>query len=311
MGLACAGQIASLGCYPVERDYAANRDPTDVEHNYRYIDDIQTLTGCIPTEKQYGMQYKDTRPKEGELVYLGMEQKWLDAKDGVKYITGMHFRDATYPIKIRRYPGSGSMVTDSQRMGVITGQFIRAQRLCNTLRTFKEAVQNVALAAMRRGYKRRELDRMWGKFLVNWWKAEEMRRGELRSWFRKMTSRVHKTMQRENRGQEQDHQLGQRECKHGSRCLYKTSACPFAHPAIRVPSAPKGDQEMVPSEPAEGVPSAPEGTKSRAPSAPSEDVEMVPSESLQKEEGVPPAPGPRQQEEVRVPPVPGAWQQRG
>jgi hypothetical protein len=240
-----------------------------------------------------------------------MEQKWLDVKDGVKYITGMHFRDATYPIKVQRYPGSGSMVTDSQRMGVITGQFIRAQRLCNALRTFKEAVQNVALAAMRRGYKRRELDRMWGKFLVNWWKAEEMRRGELRSWFRKMTSRVHKTVQWENRGQEQDHQLGQRECKHGSRCLYKTSACPFAHPAIRVPSAPKGDQEMVPSEPAEGVPSAPEGTQSRAPSAPSEDVEVVPSETLQKEEGVPPAPGPRQQEEVRVPPVPGAWQQRG
>jgi hypothetical protein len=32
---------------------------------------------------------------------------------------------------------------------------------------------------MRRGYHRRELDRMWVKFLVQWWKAEEVRRGEL------------------------------------------------------------------------------------------------------------------------------------
>ena len=69
------------------------------------------------------------------------------------------------------YPGQGSMVTDSQRMGVVTGQFIRAQRMCSTLQKFKEAVQNVTLAAMRRGYFRAEMDRMWGKFLVQWWKA--------------------------------------------------------------------------------------------------------------------------------------------
>ena len=64
----------------------------------------------------------------------------------------------------------------------------------------KEAVKGVALAALRRGYKRRELDRQWGKFLVQWWKAEEVRRGELRAWFRKMSSEVSRTVQRENRG---------------------------------------------------------------------------------------------------------------
>ena len=233
MGLACAGQMANLGCYPVERDYAEGKAPKDVEHNYRFIDDIETLTGSIPTEEQYGMRYKSTRVREGEIVYLGMEQKWVVTKNGVKFITGMHFRDATYPIKIRRYPGEGSMVTDSQRIGVITGQFIRAQRLCSTLCTFKDAVQNVALAAMRRGYKRRELDRVWGKFLVSWWKAEEIRRGELRSWFRKMTVVVHKRVQQENLGQEQStNQDQKRPCKFGNRCFWKEFACPFAHPGV-------------------------------------------------------------------------------
>ena len=197
MGLACAPQIANLGCYPVERDYAHGRNPMELEHNYRFIDDILTLSGCIPPEELYAMRYKNTRTKEGELVYLGMELKWVNGRNGTKFITGMHFRDASYPIKIRRYPGAGSMVTDSQRMGVLTGQFIRAQRLCSTLQTFKEGVQNVVLAAMRRGYFRRELDRMWGKFLVDWWRAEELRRGELRAWFRKLTGMIKRRVTRE------------------------------------------------------------------------------------------------------------------
>jgi hypothetical protein len=203
MGLACAGQIANLGCYPVERNNAKTRAPEEVEHTYRFIDDIETLTGCIPTEEQYGMKYKSTRSKVGELVFLGMEQKWKVTKRGITFTTGMHFRDASYPIQIRRYPAEGSMVTDSQRIGVITGQFIRAQRLCSALGTFKAAVQNVTLAATRRGYKRGEMDRVWGKFLVNWWKAEEVRRGELRSWFRKMSAVVRKKVRQESKGIQQ------------------------------------------------------------------------------------------------------------
>ena len=125
MGLACAGQIANLGCYPVERDFADKRQPSEVEYNGRYIDDILTLTGCIPSEEEYGMQYKVTSQKEGDLVYLGMELKWVDSDRGCKFFTGMHFRDANYPIRIRRYPASGSMVTDAQCFGVVIGQFMR------------------------------------------------------------------------------------------------------------------------------------------------------------------------------------------
>ena len=248
MGLACAGQIANLACYPVERDYAATRQPSDVLHNYRFIDDIHTLTGCIPTEKSYGMQYKSTRKREGEVVFLGMEEVWKQTKTGTKFITGMHFRDASYPIKIRRYPAGGSMVTESQRIGVITGQFIRAQRLCSTLQTMKVAVKGIVLAAMRRGYKRRELDRVWGKFLAQWWTAEEVRRGELRSWFRKLTSMVGQTVQRENRGILIAGELedgSKPMCQFRERCWYKDLACPFAHPTVRSPSIRPNEQEMV------------------------------------------------------------------
>jgi hypothetical protein len=57
-----------------------------VEHN-RFIDDILSLTACIPPEEDCAMQYKSTRPKEGELVYLGMELKWLEHKGTTKFIT--------------------------------------------------------------------------------------------------------------------------------------------------------------------------------------------------------------------------------
>ena len=109
MGVACAGQLANLGLYPVERDFAKGCSPNEVLHNYRFIDDIETLTGCIPTEKQYGMKYKDTKPKEGELVFLGMVQKWVPAGKGAKFITGMHFQDAAYSIRIRHYPAGGGV----------------------------------------------------------------------------------------------------------------------------------------------------------------------------------------------------------
>jgi hypothetical protein len=202
MGLACAPQLANLGCYPVERDFAAGCRPEEVEHNYRYIDDILTLSGRIPSEEAYGMRYKSTKPKQGPVVYLGMELIWGSWKGRPTFVTGMHFREAAYPIQIRRYPAEGSMVTDSQRLGVLTGQFIRAQRVCSVMRTFKPAVQGVVLAAMRRGYKRKELDRMWGKFLYGWWKAEEWRRGELRAWFRKMTAWAKRTMADETKREE-------------------------------------------------------------------------------------------------------------
>ncbi len=61
-------------------DFSKGQGPEDFEHNYRFIDDIFTLSGCIPTESDYVMRSKNTGSKEGQLVYLGMELKWLSPR---------------------------------------------------------------------------------------------------------------------------------------------------------------------------------------------------------------------------------------
>ena len=38
-----------------EAEFSEKCQPEDVEMNFRFIDDILTLTGIIPTEKEYGM----------------------------------------------------------------------------------------------------------------------------------------------------------------------------------------------------------------------------------------------------------------
>ena len=104
MGLACAPQIANLGCYPVERDFSKDRASEEVEHNYRFLDDILTLSGCIPSPEQYGMQYKDTKSRERNFIYLGMELSWVPWGNSVKFITGMHFREAAFECTPDRVP---------------------------------------------------------------------------------------------------------------------------------------------------------------------------------------------------------------
>ena len=48
-------------------------------------------------------------------------------------------REASYPIRIIRYPAQDSLSSDEQRMGVVMGQFIRAQRICSHMSGFKDA----------------------------------------------------------------------------------------------------------------------------------------------------------------------------
>ena len=89
------------------------------------------------------------------------------------------------------------------------------------------------------------MDRVWGKFLVQWWKAEEVRRGELRSWYRKMTSVVCQKVQQEMQGGDAAKpQKGPAEppkgpaCLYGGKCWYKEYHCPFTHPAEPERKAP-------------------------------------------------------------------------
>ena len=116
MGLPCAPQLANLACYTVEAEFSEKCQPEDMEMNFRFIDDILTLTGIIPTEKEYGMQYKTTRPTtrtEGDTgrdhdtewtreqtVFLGMELEWATKGEDTGFSTGLHFRDMHYPVRI-------------------------------------------------------------------------------------------------------------------------------------------------------------------------------------------------------------------
>ena len=95
------------------------------------------------------------------------------------------------------------------------------------MRRFKKAVQDVALAALKRGYKKNELDRVWGKFLAQWWKAQEVRRGELRAWFRRMLRVIQWKV-----WQEPGEVGSSRACKFQGECRYKDLHCPFVHPVM-------------------------------------------------------------------------------
>ena len=45
MGLPCAPQMANLACYVPEREFACRCKPEEVQFNYRFIDDILTMSG--------------------------------------------------------------------------------------------------------------------------------------------------------------------------------------------------------------------------------------------------------------------------
>ena len=199
MGLQCAPQLANLACYIPERDFAATCEPEDVEDNSRFIDDILTMSGKIPSASQYGMEYKSTRKQRGVVEYLGMKIIWNDGEEGrCKVTTELLQREAAYPIRIIRYPAQDSLASDEQRMGVVLGQFIRAQRICSHLKGFKEAVLYITACAFRRGYPRRRIHEVWGRFLGQWWAARELRRGYLRTWFRRMTRYAKKMVLKED-----------------------------------------------------------------------------------------------------------------
>ena len=116
MGLPCAPQLANLACYTVEAGFSAKCKPKDVEMNFRFSNDILTLTGIIPKEKQYGMQHKTTwltTGREGDIgwdhdtewtreqaVFLGMELEWATKGEDTKFSTGLHFRDMHYPVSV-------------------------------------------------------------------------------------------------------------------------------------------------------------------------------------------------------------------
>ena len=85
----------------------------EVEHNYRFIDDISSATGITPSEEEYDLRLTTTTPNGGKLVFMGTELIWYDNHKGEpKFCTRMHFRDETHPIRIKIYPCGDSVISE-------------------------------------------------------------------------------------------------------------------------------------------------------------------------------------------------------
>ena len=65
MGLACAPQLATLSCYPIEKKYVLETKPTGVIT--RFIDDFWTDMSPPPAS-DHGMEYKKTSEKPKQVV---------------------------------------------------------------------------------------------------------------------------------------------------------------------------------------------------------------------------------------------------
>ena len=139
MGLKCAVIQANSACYGTEKRYAEQegRKAEEVEHNYRYVDDMFTLTGSVSSEEEYQLKRKVKRAvdNDGHLVFIGADLLWEEDEEGkTKFSTGVCFKEGSYIITITRYPVRESVILATQRLGVLTGQYVRAIRLCSIVR---------------------------------------------------------------------------------------------------------------------------------------------------------------------------------
>ena len=138
---------------------------------------------------------------DGHLVFIGADLWWEEDEEGkIRFSIGVHFREGSYPITMRRYPGRESVILGTQRLGMRIGQYVQAIRLCSTVRRFKEAIHKVTAAAMRRSYGMREQKRTWTKFLRLLWGAQEVAMGEMEVWFGRMTKSVRAEVQKKEVG---------------------------------------------------------------------------------------------------------------
>jgi ubiquitin C-terminal hydrolase len=249
MGLAVSPQLANLYCYVVERDFAMSHGKRDADAS-RWIDDIHAF-GDIPSEEQYGMKYKQVSTSPETVTFVGIKIT-KEIKDGVPcgLVLGVHWRDEGYPVRIIRYPSYSSACSAQHLRGVIFGQFVRCQRICNRLSTFKEAVGRVTLQAIRRGYPVRVMRNVFDRFLRERWHTRDVLFGELRAWYRRCLRWATSTNRLESRSMTW-RQVPKPAAQDGR----------MGDGATEVPAAPDATEKAVPStpQPSPEVPPTSEG----------------------------------------------------
>jgi hypothetical protein len=186
MGLECAPQLANLYGYAIESEWVEQNGSSNVM-SWRYIDDIfvagpdaEKPGVGLPTEEDYGMQYKCTSESPHSLLYLGLR---LFKDDKGQAQCTLHDRAVEYPIRIDRYPHVTTVANPQQLSGVIMGRLVAAQRQCSRVDYFKDTVAGIMTHAHRRGYSRRLLHSTWTRFLTQYWDAAGVTTKELRRWF--------------------------------------------------------------------------------------------------------------------------------
>ena len=131
MGMPAAPQIANLACYPVEKAQAYALGPGRAFVVCRYIDDIYSAGVPLPSQEDYGMEYKITA-KGRSVVYLGVRVYEKEREDGGKVLhTTVHDREESYPHHIVRYPDHTTVAPRQQLGGVIMGRLVHCQETCS------------------------------------------------------------------------------------------------------------------------------------------------------------------------------------
>ena len=193
MGMPAAPQIANLACYPVEKAQAYALGPGRPFVVCRYIDDIYSAGVPLPSQEDYGMEYKTTA-KGSSVVYLGVRVYEKEREDGTKVLhTTVHDREGSYPHHIVRYPDHATVAPREQLGGVIMGRLVHCQETCSHMEDFKDSVATVFRNAIWRGYPKQMVEKVWRRFLFLRWHAVDIRVKELRIWFPKVWAFLLKT----------------------------------------------------------------------------------------------------------------------
>ena len=160
----------------------------------RFIDDIFAAGDTaaeggvgIPSEGEYGMNYRCTSESPTSLIFIGV-RLFVDERGEAH--TVLHDRAVDYPIKVDRYPEASTVANPAQMGGVIMGPLVAAQRTCSRLDLLQDAIAGIFTHAHRRNYSRRLIHSTWTRFLFKYWDAASVTGKELRAWFNKVWKQI-------------------------------------------------------------------------------------------------------------------------
>ena len=189
MGTNSAPEIANLTCYVDERDemnqlISAGKIDEAKKHadNFRHIDDILGWNIKPPSPERYGLKWEETTRPDGSVVYLGAVIKKMDGRIDISVFD----KAAEWPFLVLRYPHSASNVPYHQPAGVFQGQLVRYRIICNSIKNFKHATQQMVIKLLKRDHSPVTIMKGWNKHLSTFCNDRITNYSNLRNWFRRM-----------------------------------------------------------------------------------------------------------------------------